>query len=71
MTAEQFCNWLSGYLDIAAPREIREREILVIKDHLEEVRNPKVFLLQSEEVRKEINEANERRRKEGKPELYC
>ncbi len=40
MTAEQFCNWLSGYLDIAAPREIREREILVIKDHLEEVKNP-------------------------------
>jgi hypothetical protein len=30
MTAEQFCNWLSGYLDIAAP--LKKSTLIGVKD---------------------------------------
>ena len=35
MSAEDFCNWLKGYLELANPVEIRAREIWVIREHLE------------------------------------
>ena len=34
MNSEDFCNWLKGYLELANPKEIREREIGVILEHL-------------------------------------
>jgi len=35
MNHEDFCNWLKGYLELANPAEIREREIGIILEHLE------------------------------------
>lgn len=84
MTSEQFCNWLAGYFDLAAPREIRESEILVIKDHLKLVKNPiigvtvnypkpsKEWLKASEDsFNKMMREINDKLREEGKAQIYC
>ena len=59
MTPKNFCDWLEGYLDLARPTEIGEDEIAMIREHLKLTRmgQHKSQILQSEEVRKSINEA--------------
>jgi hypothetical protein len=34
MTAEQFTYWLQGFMEIANPAQLGEKEIQIIKDHL-------------------------------------
>lgn len=35
MTAEQFTMWLHGYLEISGATKLEEKELQVVKDHLE------------------------------------
>jgi hypothetical protein len=35
MTYEQFCVWLHGYLKVSGTKTIGEKEVQVIKDHLD------------------------------------
>ena len=35
MDSKDFCNWLSGYLEVANPCIIGVREIAMIREHLE------------------------------------
>ncbi len=39
MTPEQFVYWFQGYLEIGQPTNLNERDIKVIKDHLDLVFN--------------------------------
>ena len=35
MNSKDFCNWLSGYLEVANPAHIGAKEIAMIREHLE------------------------------------
>ena len=35
MTAEQFCYWLQGMLEIQDPKSLNEKQLKIIKDHLQ------------------------------------
>lgn len=34
MTAQEFCYWLQGYIEIQNPKEMNETQVQIIKDHL-------------------------------------
>lgn len=34
MTSRDFCYWLQGYFEVAEPKEIKENELQMIKNHL-------------------------------------
>lgn len=34
MTPQDFCYWFQGFIEIADPKELSEKELQVIKDHL-------------------------------------
>lgn len=34
MTPEQFIYWLQGYIEMAEPKQIDEKQIQIIKDHI-------------------------------------
>lgn len=34
MTSEQFTYWLQGYLEVADPKTLNEKQVQIIKDHL-------------------------------------
>ena len=35
MNSKDFCNWLSGYLEVANPAYIGAKEIAMIREHLD------------------------------------
>jgi len=34
MTSRDFCYWLQGYFEVSNPKEIGEKEVQMIKNHL-------------------------------------
>jgi hypothetical protein len=70
MTTEQFTYWLQGFFEISDVKTLDEKQVQIIKDHLNSVFNKQTPNRNSIEEMSQSNSTGLRPSKRG-PTIYC